>query len=297
VTLNGLDGLPKRFLGVLHGCGRLFDDEEFVRRHAERFGQPFDRVKGGRLDHPFQVGQMLVAQIGLLAQRFDGDAAPQVWSTKLNWENGRVPGYPVPDLFWRCYPFKTDGDKRYMMLQYYWFCTLSDADVALNIADHDGDWMGIDLSIVVSKSDPRNPDLIDVIFHNHDREIIATQAQCQWDGSRVKVFAEDNSNEPWHAPGDEGKKLNGFRTNNDRSIDLQPFATVPREHNGKAPNASVYNWSMVSLGEKEAYGSSPEAQVVMRFEGGWGKNGDTPMSPRFQDRMWKRQFDRCTIVR
>jgi hypothetical protein len=272
-------------------------------------GLVLERWDGKKWVKRFNGGDSSFKDLVKYVQDNPTDESWKAWSSKFNWENGnlkdfqKLPEHPQPDLFWRVTPLRTEGEVHELSLQYYWFCTFSDADAAINISDHDGDWEGVDLTVRVSGVDTNGAKVADVIIHNHDRELFPRVDQCTWSGDRLALYAEDNANEPWGIPGDSSHMPRDLKTNKGIfHVKFPGIATSPRPHWGEIVDSNhhpvagyeINAWTLHPLGEKGSPGTTSEAQAVMLFRGGWGKRfGDgvgLPLSPMMQLRMWDRKF-------
>jgi len=203
----------------------------------------------------------------------------KLYPVKLNWRAYRPQPGTLPTLFWRVSRLTTNS----LSLQYYWFSTFNDASLVFGAGDHEGDWMAIDLTVALEGSNHR---IESVIFHNHGRQLLPDLGQCKWQGDRIIVYSEYQTNEPWPVPAKGPVK--SIPTNKDYG------SAIVRSHLGAGK--SISEWALVALGERAFPESSPEAMVVMRFEGLWGRTAglgaDLSYGPAQQRRIWDREFSK-----
>lgn len=280
--------VAKRFAPIVHMNNDRVYRPVRLRDVFKEDGKPALVLEGG----PKRRDGVSFNAFAKLVSHEQTNKSMNVWS-HFNWEDSKPPIDSKPDLF--VHVSFVNEKQRLVSIQYFWFCAFSDADFPFNGGDHDGDWLGVELWVAPPEH-PRDTtcqtaatmEVQRAIFHIHGWQLVGPRSACRWNGDRLDVYAEHNSNEPWPIPGKDG---------NTDAPGMTKIGTfdhrVVREHSGKGTRP-VSSWHFVYLGESTRPGFSAEARVFMGFAGKWGKNAgimaDLSRSPRFQPKMWKRAF-------
>lgn len=183
-----------------------------------------------------------------------------------------------------------------------------------NAGNYEGDWICVEFT--VRASDPKKPNFLRGVFHNHGRQIFIDYAKSGFvgRGTRPFVFLEKGTNEPWPFASNEGIKDGDDRIPRCVSVTkrfggIENASTAPggyslvRTHEQEWLERDVNTVVNVS---SEAYGKKGgEVWFFHHFTGRYGsiwyknlygpKALDTP-SPRgpvYQPAVWKREHGKA----
>jgi hypothetical protein len=193
-------------------------------------------------------------------------------------------------------------------LHYYAFLAWDETAFSEGFGNHEGDWLCAQLLVNLQSNQ-----IVAMILHNHGRQLQLDVQQSDND-ARILDLSEDGhpilylemgTNELWPNRGFRG--WSGWPTSRIKTNELfddgEGFGSehkIVREHLGKAQEKFYTTGHVTDLTNS----NSDAAKLVLQYQGKWGgwwKNyptGDvaSPRSPRWQVKMWQRQFDAPSLT-
>ena len=189
-------------------------------------------------------------------------------------------------------------------VKYFLFLAWNETAFFGGEGNHEGDWLCLDLQ--VTADDPTKPHIDYAFYHNHGRVLLVEPDALYLRDGRPVAYMEKGSNELW--PNRGGRGLGGHPPSGVLATKYWPSGEgenseymVVREHRGQG---LVYD-TLGKVCNLEVC-RDLNCRLVLEYRGEWGERRvnrfqwlsgvkvTSPPSPRWNAKMWDRDFTTCT---